>query len=771
MPKLIEYSVTSMVRVRNFLFISSLTVAMWLAWSVLLTGVTHAAPATYTVTNTNDSGAGSLRAAIVAANNNGSNDTETDSIEFNIPGNEVHTINLDSALPDIVGNVDINGYSQPGSVQNTAVSPQPMNSVIKIEVNFAGNSAIGFNFTHVLNNPDDIYNSTIRGLSAYGTTEAVLTGRDPGYGNEGHFVTVKGNYFNVDATGLHMPNMSSEALDKTAIIAVLMVVGGSSPADRNILAGNGSYGAAAIYATGRASNITGNYIGLGRDGTTDLGGKVGIEINSYANVVGGPTAAHKNVISGNSLAGIIMRYGWHNYIQGNYVGTNWQGEVANSISNGVGVVVTHDAYSNLVGGANDGEGNVIAGVSGAGISTVLFDYPVGSNTPQGNAFLRNNIYSIGTFDFPGFGDSNLGIDLNGPEVSDMQGPNPNDPGDADTGPNGLINTPVLHSALQVDDELTVNYDLDVSGAIEQSGYRVEFYANDGRSVFGNGPGEVFVGAVDDVTPGNNLTASFSVAGDLAYKSLTATVTTMGLSEGDAESGDPTGFGSTSEFSYNVLVATAADQDADGVPDTIEDGAPNNGDGNYDGVADKSQPTITSYILTNSEATYATLMTEGCSENGTVSSLSLSSLQVVDNGYVYPYGLVDFTLNCSRGDAVDITLFIHDDAGSPANFFSRKYNRETQSFIALDSASLTQHTQGGRAFLKLQYSVTDGGPLDDDGSANGVIVDPVGLALNTHSAGEADTNLAETGQSVFTAAFVIGLMLLAGFGLYRSYSKS
>ena len=34
---------------------------------------------------------------------------------------------------------------------------------------------------------------------------------------------------------------------------------------------------------------------------------------------------------------------------------------------------------------------------------------------------------------------------------------------------------------------------------------------------------------------------------------------------------------------------------------------------------------------------------------------------------------------------------------------------------------------GQPGLQLTYNVTDGGPLDEDGLANGVIVDPVGLA--------------------------------------------
>ena len=51
--------------------------------------------AAYVVTNTADSGAGSLRQAILNANAT----TSADSVIFNIPGAGSHTISLASALP------------------------------------------------------------------------------------------------------------------------------------------------------------------------------------------------------------------------------------------------------------------------------------------------------------------------------------------------------------------------------------------------------------------------------------------------------------------------------------------------------------------------------------------------------------------------------------------------------------------------------------------------------------------------------------------------
>src|SRR5215471_7608095 len=95
------------------------------------------APFVFTVTNTNDSGTGSLRQAITDANSMGGG-----TINFNITGSGVHTISPLTVLPTITQTVTIDGYSQPGSSANTNPPTQGLNAVILIELS----GALGGNF-------------------------------------------------------------------------------------------------------------------------------------------------------------------------------------------------------------------------------------------------------------------------------------------------------------------------------------------------------------------------------------------------------------------------------------------------------------------------------------------------------------------------------------------------------------------------------------------------------------------------------------------------
>ena len=96
--------------------------------------ISASAATTFTVTNTNNSGAGSLRQAILDANSN----PGTDSITFNI-GSGLQTIALTSELPGITDPVVIDGTTQPGfsgipliEIDATNASPLPNAPVLFI---------------------------------------------------------------------------------------------------------------------------------------------------------------------------------------------------------------------------------------------------------------------------------------------------------------------------------------------------------------------------------------------------------------------------------------------------------------------------------------------------------------------------------------------------------------------------------------------------------------------------------------------------------------
>src|SRR5262249_31487706 len=104
------------------------------------------------VTNTNDSGPGSLRQAIDDANS----DPGLTTITFDIPGAGVHKINLQSGLPLITTPVDIDGTSQPGYtgtplIQIDGGSPSVTPGTSGLILN-AGNSTIrGLSITRFSN--------------------------------------------------------------------------------------------------------------------------------------------------------------------------------------------------------------------------------------------------------------------------------------------------------------------------------------------------------------------------------------------------------------------------------------------------------------------------------------------------------------------------------------------------------------------------------------------------------------------------------------------
>jgi hypothetical protein len=138
-------------------------------------------------------------------------------------------------------------------------------------------------------------------------------------------------------------------------------LGGTTTASRNIISGSSLYG---VFIGASGSTVQGNYIGLNSGGNAALANNVGVFIDGSGAVLGGTTAAARNVISGNGGAGVeIDSFASGASVQGNYIGTDSTGTKA--VANNLGVEVI--GPGNLVGGSVAGARNVISGNSSGGV--------------------------------------------------------------------------------------------------------------------------------------------------------------------------------------------------------------------------------------------------------------------------------------------------------------------------------------------------------------------------------------------------------------------
>ncbi len=130
--------------------------------------------------------------------------------------------------------------------------------------------------------------------------------------------------------------------------------------------------------------IVGNYIGTDVTGTqARANGSDGIRMTFSANnQIGGTTAGDRNIISGNTNAGVSIGTptSSNNRVQGNYIGTDAMGTSA--LPNTVTGVAIIEAPNNTIGGTASGEGNVISGNNAGGVAIVFPDST--GNIVQGN---------------------------------------------------------------------------------------------------------------------------------------------------------------------------------------------------------------------------------------------------------------------------------------------------------------------------------------------------------------------------------------------------
>lgn len=394
---------------------------------------------TFVVTNINDSGAGSLRQAILSANVA----SGTNIINFNISGGGVHSIKPNTMLPTITNPVIIDGTTQPGYTGTPLIE--------------LDGSVLGAN-SHTNGLTLSGGNSTVRGL---------IVNRWDRYGiwlmtNGGN--TIAGNWLGIDSTGT-----VTAAIGATAVFIDNIpnnLVGGTTVADRNIISGSGNWGVAISGTIAANNRIVGNYVGTDPAGTTALG-------NLGAGVLVGALLINSisdNLISGNQGDGINLNApgGTGTTVTNNRIGVDASG--TSPLPNlGHGISIT--SSNNLIGGTGAGMGNLIAFNGHAGIDVFA---------GTGNLVRRNLIYGQ-----PNYLDVDLGNDWIDHNSTCQLG-----------GANNHQNFPTIISASSGGGFLFVQGSLTCK---PNNTYALDFLAHPTCGIGGHGGGRIFVGSINVTT--------------------------------------------------------------------------------------------------------------------------------------------------------------------------------------------------------------------------------------------------------------------------------
>ncbi len=670
----------------------------------------------FTVTNTDNAGAGSLRQAIIDANATSTADT----IKFDIPGNGPHTISLTSGLPTITQPVTIDGYTQGDStattdydaVENTLA--QGTNAVLKIELD--GTATSGASGLQVNSDGFTVKGLIINDFDVYGI---ILGDQNCLVDNS----TIEGNFIGTNAagTGSGPGNLQGGV----SVCGKNNVVGGTTAAARNVISGNSNAG---IAVNGNSfepqqHQIVGNLIGTNAAGTSAVPNANGVTIGALAggNLIGGTTTASRNIISGNSGDGVALSGDTFNAtpgdtIQGNYIGTDVSGNAAlpnefngmavstanknntiggtvtgagNVISanknNGIAIDSTgNTVQGNLIGVKSDGTGSLGNGNpsvnSGSGIIVNASNNKIGGTDDGAGNTIANNVHmgvqlthttseNIPILSNSIFSNGRLGIDL----VGSPTAVTPNDPGDSDNFvANRGQNFPVINSASVSGGNATLSGTLNSN---PNSGFRLEFFANEScnAAVPGFpgeqfGEGQTFIGSTNVSTDGSG-NASF---GPLSLGPVPAgqTVFTATATKLDTST-TPATFKETSEFSECRSPATNSPPTATNDNyNTNQDTALTVPDGSTDVLANDTDPngdTLTAIKVSDPSNGTLTLNSNGSftyTPNAGFSGTDTFTYKANDGQADSNVATVTITV-ASAGDTTPPTLDVNNDV-TPSN---------------------------------------------------------------------------------------------------------
>ncbi len=376
---------------------------------------------------------------------------------------------------------------------------------------------------------NETYGILIRGLAATGNV-------------------IQGNFIGTDITGMETPEEPECAVQYYGVRiedgASQNVIGGLAPGEGNVISGNQ---AAGVLIDGSPLNVVqGNLIGIAANGVEPIIAPPNVRESTGVAILD----SVGNEVIGNTIADInqgVSVYGEkssNNFVRENIIGkilTTAEG--ATPIGNQYGVLIESDVPGTTV------ENNTIAyNLYGVRVISGVIDTTIENNSIHDNDFgiwldrVRETDITANTIHHNQVGvwlqkstgweeiDHNrisansiydnvgLGLDL------DPAGPTLNDMGDADIGPNGLLNYPVLGFAA-----VTTNGDLHIgatfSTGLGSKSYTIEFFANQACDESGYGEGERFLGALEvktDLAGYALINTTFSQADVARGEFITAT---------------------------------------------------------------------------------------------------------------------------------------------------------------------------------------------------------------------------------------------------------
>jgi parallel beta-helix repeat protein len=274
---------------------------------------------------------------------------------------------------------------------------------------------IGLNQTGAMPNEDE-------GISdEYGQDTEIVGNTISGNANGIYFFQstggrVTGNGIGVDASwAAAIPNENGVTIDYNS--TGITIGGSASIADRNLISGNANYGVV-IFSGSTGNTVDFNLIGVNSAGTAALpNGLGGVFLHNAgaSNFIGSAGTSAMQIISGNGGQGILIR--------------NTPGTIVGD-SNRIGVGA--DGISPI---GNSREGILLDGATNSTIFPLVVENNHGAGIAVIGATAAGNLITF----MDNFGNGGLPVDLGN------DGLTPNDAGDIDSGPNGLLNYPVITS--------------------------------------------------------------------------------------------------------------------------------------------------------------------------------------------------------------------------------------------------------------------------------------------------------------------------------------